>query len=132
MFSEWTDLYLGSRFAEYESPLRTAKSAYSDKYLILLVATAKRFLSLAGDRRLDDYRSSDFERFRTNMNRGGEISPITTEGHLARLRTIFRAAWKDEVLARPPEIKVRDLPYEKPVMEPEEIHEIFASRPARA
>ena len=59
------------------------------------------------------------------MNRTGYLSPITTEGHLARLRTIFRAAFRDQLLARPPEIQVRDLPYEKPVMEPEEIREIF-------
>jgi integrase len=124
-FSEWTEKYLRSRFTGYRGTL-TAPGKLADRYLRVLVTTARRFVEHAGDWPLVDYRTSDFEGFRTALNAREEIrSPVTTEGHMARLRTIFLAAYRDRYLDRPPQITVRDLAYEKPVFDPEEIREIF-------
>jgi integrase len=125
LFSEWVDAYLGSRFAEYRGPIGETPGKFEDGYLSQLVLAARRLVSVLGDRRLSEYRITDFESIRTEVNCTGALRPTTTESVLARIRTIFRAAWKEGLLDRPPEIRVRDLAYEKPVFEEEEIREIF-------
>jgi len=114
-----------TRFTEYTGRFDEGPTRMEDGYLRQLVLASRRLIGVLGDRLVSEYRSLDFDAVRTELNRAGSLSPTTVESTLARIRTIFRAAWKEGLLDRPPEIRVRDLAYEKPVLDEDEIREIF-------
>jgi integrase len=124
-FGEWRDSYLASRFADYETWKRGEIKSVGDTYARLLIRAAKAFVEKIGDRRLRDYRPTDFDAFRSKLVAEGQLRPATIEGHLMRLKTIFRAAEENKLLARSPRIKVRQVLYEKPALDAEQIKEIF-------
>lgn len=122
---EWSDTYLSRRSDDYAKWKSDPSHKLPDGYITNLKVARDKFVEAVGDRPLATYTPLDFEAFRARMNSRPGRRPATTEGYLQRLRTIFRAAAKAGVVARCPEIKVRQVAYEKPVLERDEVRTVL-------
>jgi integrase len=130
-FSEWMDTYLSARCMDYVR-WKSGELRYLDSsnYAGLMKAAGETFLRLIGDRPLEEYVATDFERFRSLLSvetsqRGRPRSQATVESYMQRVRTIIRAAEAEGLLTRRIPIQVRQVTYEKPVISQEEIETIF-------
>lgn len=124
-FSQWKDAYLSARYPEYAQYLGDGTTKVKDTYLRTFMRASELFVERVGNRPLCTYRPTDFDRFRARLQAEGKHRPATVEGFLMRMKTIFRAAEGDGLLARSPKIKVKQVLYEKPGLDPAQINEIF-------
>lgn len=131
LFSEWMDTYLSARCTEYVRWKRgEIRSLDGSDYAGLMKVAGDAFIRLVGDRPLEEYVATDFERYRSLLAtepvaRGRLRRPATIESYMQRIRTFIRAAEAEGLLVRRIPIQVKQVVYEKPVISHEEIDAIF-------